>query len=42
MKEAITSGKPCVINALVQGGKEVLADPFRKDRFIEMAIPNEN
>jgi sulfoacetaldehyde acetyltransferase len=31
MKEAIASGKPCVINALVQGGKEVLADPFRKD-----------
>jgi len=31
MKEAIASGKPCVINALVQGGKEVLAEPFRKD-----------
>jgi len=31
MKEAIASGKPCVINALVQGGKELLADPFRKD-----------
>jgi len=31
MKEALASGKPCVINALVQGGKEVLAEPFRKD-----------
>jgi len=31
MKEAIDSGRPCVINALVQGGKEVLAEPFRKD-----------
>ena len=31
MKEAIASGKPCVINALVQGGEEVLAEPFRRD-----------
>jgi sulfoacetaldehyde acetyltransferase len=31
MKEAIASGKPCVINAIVQGGEEVLADPFRRD-----------
>jgi sulfoacetaldehyde acetyltransferase len=31
LKEAINSGKPCVINALVQGGKEVLAEPFRRD-----------
>ncbi len=31
VKEAIDSGKPCVINALVQGGKEVLAEPFRRD-----------
>ena len=31
MKEAIASGKPCMINALVQGGTEVLADRFRKD-----------
>lgn len=31
MKEAIASGKPCVINAIVQGGEEVLAEPFRRD-----------
>ncbi|MFQ5484567.1 MAG: thiamine pyrophosphate-dependent enzyme, partial [Desulfobacterales bacterium] len=28
---AIDSGKPCVVNAIVQGGKEVLAEPFRRD-----------
>ncbi|MDX2441235.1 MAG: sulfoacetaldehyde acetyltransferase [Desulfobacterales bacterium] len=33
MKEAIASGKPCVINAIVQGGEEVLAEPFRRDAF---------
>ncbi|HEA70048.1 MAG TPA: sulfoacetaldehyde acetyltransferase [Desulfobacterales bacterium] len=31
VKAAIDSGKPCVINAIVQGGKEVLAEPFRRD-----------
>jgi sulfoacetaldehyde acetyltransferase len=31
MKEAIKSGRPCVINAIVQGGEEVLAEPFRRD-----------
>ncbi len=31
IQTAISSGRPCVINALVQGGKEVLADPFRRD-----------
>ncbi|MDY6790691.1 MAG: sulfoacetaldehyde acetyltransferase [Thermodesulfobacteriota bacterium] len=31
MKQAIASGKPCVINAIVQGGEEVLAEPFRRD-----------
>jgi sulfoacetaldehyde acetyltransferase len=31
MKKAIASGKPCVINAMVQGGEEVLAEPFRRD-----------
>ena len=29
--EAVASGKPCVINALIQGGEEVLAEPFRRD-----------
>ncbi len=31
IKEAIASGRPCVINAIVQGGEEVLAEPFRRD-----------
>ncbi|RUA01568.1 MAG: sulfoacetaldehyde acetyltransferase [Deltaproteobacteria bacterium] len=31
IQTAISSGRPCVINAIVQGGKEVLADPFRRD-----------
>jgi len=37
VKEAIASGRPCVINAMVQGGKEVLAEPFRKDA-LEMPV----
>ena len=31
VKEAIASNRPCVINAIVQGGEEVLAEPFRRD-----------
>jgi len=31
LKEAIASNRPCVINAIVQGGEEVLAEPFRRD-----------
>ncbi len=31
VKEAISSDKPAVINAIVQGGEEVLAEPFRRD-----------
>ncbi len=31
VRAAIASGKPCVINAIVQGGEEVLAEPFRRD-----------
>ncbi len=31
VKEAVASGKPCVINAVIQGGEEVLAEPFRRD-----------
>jgi sulfoacetaldehyde acetyltransferase len=31
MKEALASGRPCVINAMVEGGKRVLAEPFRRD-----------
>lgn len=37
VKKAIDSGKPCVINAIVQGGKEVLAEPFRRDA-LEMPV----
>ena len=31
VNEAINSGKPCVIDARIQGGEEVLAEPFRRD-----------
>jgi len=29
--EAVASGRPCVIEAIIQGGEEVLAEPFRRD-----------
>lgn len=31
MKEAIACGKPVVINAILEGGERVLAEPFRRD-----------
>jgi sulfoacetaldehyde acetyltransferase len=31
MKKALSSGRPCVIDAIIQGGEEVLAEPFRRD-----------
>ena len=31
VRDAVASGKPCVINAIIQGGEEVLAEPFRRD-----------
>jgi sulfoacetaldehyde acetyltransferase len=31
LKEAIACGRPCVINAIVEGGENVLAEPFRRD-----------
>ncbi|MFZ1985596.1 MAG: sulfoacetaldehyde acetyltransferase [Desulfatitalea sp.] len=31
VRDAVASGKPCVINAMIQGGAEVLAEPFRRD-----------
>jgi sulfoacetaldehyde acetyltransferase len=31
VRDAIASGQPCVINAMIQGGAEVLAEPFRRD-----------
>ena len=36
VREAIASGQPTVINAIVQGGEEVLAEPFRRDA---LALP---
>jgi sulfoacetaldehyde acetyltransferase len=29
--QALASGRPCVIDAHVQGGEAVLAEPFRRD-----------
>ena len=31
VREAMSSGKPCVIDAVVEGGEKVLAEPFRRD-----------
>jgi sulfoacetaldehyde acetyltransferase len=31
VRDAVASGRPCVINAIIQGGEEVLAEPFRRD-----------
>ncbi len=31
VRDAVASGQPCVINAMIQGGAEVLAEPFRRD-----------
>ena len=31
VKDAVASGRPCVIDAVIQGGEEVLAEPFRRD-----------
>ncbi|MBW1847468.1 MAG: sulfoacetaldehyde acetyltransferase [Deltaproteobacteria bacterium] len=31
VKDAVSSGKPCVINAMIEGGENVLAEPFRRD-----------
>lgn len=31
VRDAMASGKPCVINAMVEGGEKVLAEPFRRD-----------
>lgn len=31
IKSAVKSGKPCVIEAVIEGGKKVLAEPFRRD-----------
>jgi sulfoacetaldehyde acetyltransferase len=31
VRDAVASGQPCVINALIEGGEKVLAEPFRRD-----------
>ena len=31
MREALSCGKPVVINAILEGGEKVLAEPFRRD-----------
>jgi sulfoacetaldehyde acetyltransferase len=31
VREAMASGKPCVIEGIIEGGKSVLAEPFRRD-----------
>ena len=31
VRDALASGRPCVINAVVEGGARVLAEPFRRD-----------
>jgi len=31
VREAMESGKPCVIEGVIEGGKDVLAEPFRRD-----------
>jgi len=31
VNDAVASNRPCVINAMIQGGEKVLAEPFRRD-----------
>jgi sulfoacetaldehyde acetyltransferase len=31
VREAVASGRPCVIDGVIKGGEEVLAEPFRRD-----------
>ena len=31
VKDAVASGKPCVIEGVIDGGEKVLAEPFRRD-----------
>jgi sulfoacetaldehyde acetyltransferase len=31
IKDAVKSNRPCVINAVIEGGEKVLAEPFRRD-----------
>jgi sulfoacetaldehyde acetyltransferase len=31
VRDAVKSGRPCVIHAVIEGGEGVLAEPFRRD-----------
>lgn len=31
VREAVASGRPCVIEGVIEGGQDVLAEPFRRD-----------
>jgi len=31
VRDAVASGKPCVIEGIIEGGEKVLAEPFRRD-----------
>jgi sulfoacetaldehyde acetyltransferase len=31
VRDAVASNQPCVINAVIEGGEKVLAEPFRRD-----------
>ena len=31
VREAVNSNRPCGINAVIEGGEKVLAEPFRRD-----------
>ena len=33
VREAVSCGRPAVINAVIEGGERVLAEPFRRDAF---------
>ncbi|MEM7333932.1 MAG: sulfoacetaldehyde acetyltransferase [Chloroflexota bacterium] len=37
IQEAMATGKPCVIDGVIEGGEDVLADPFRRDA---LKLPN--
>lgn len=36
VRQAVACGRPCVINAVIEGGEKVLAEPFRRDA---LALP---
>jgi sulfoacetaldehyde acetyltransferase len=40
VREAVKSSRPCVINALIEGGEKVLAEPFRRDALKKTDTPS--